>query len=71
MAEFISLYSGSSGNCSVVRCGGSYLLVDMGKGVRVTTGALREAGLDASDCRGILVTHEHSDHVKGDRKSVV
>lgn len=65
MAEFISLYSGSSGNCSVVRSGGAYLLVDMGKGVRVTTGALREAGLDASDCRGILVTHEHSDHVKG------
>ena len=65
MAEFISLYSGSSGNCSVVRSGGAYLLVDMGKGVRVTTGALREAGLDASDCKGILVTHEHSDHVKG------
>ena len=49
----------------MVRSGGAYLLVDMGKGVRVTTGALREAGLDASDCRGILVTHEHSDHVKG------
>ena len=34
MAEFISLYSGSSGNCSVVRCGQRYLIVDMGKGVR-------------------------------------
>lgn len=65
MAEFISLYSGSSGNCSVVRSGGSYLLIDMGKGVRVTTGALRELGLEAADCGGILVTHEHSDHVKG------
>lgn len=65
MAEFISLYSGSSGNCSVVRCCGSYLLVDMGKGVRVTTGALRELGLQAADCGGILVTHEHSDHIKG------
>ena len=49
----------------MVRCGGSYLLVDMGKGVRVTTGALREAGLEAADCGGILITHEHSDHVKG------
>ncbi len=65
MAELISLYSGSSGNCSVVRCGRAYLLVDMGKGVRVTTGALREVGLEAADCAGILVTHEHSDHVKG------
>ena len=65
MAEFISLYSGSSGNCSVVRCKDAYLLVDMGKGVRVTTGALRELGLDAAGCGGILVTHEHSDHIKG------
>ena len=38
MSEFISLYSGSSGNSSVVRCGERYLIVDMGKGVR-TTGA--------------------------------
>ena len=65
MAEFISLYSGSSGNCSVVRSGGRCLLIDMGKGVRVTTGALREVGLQAADCAGILITHEHSDHVKG------
>ncbi len=65
MAEFISLYSGSSGNCSVVRAGGQYLLVDMGKGVRVTTRALKEIGLDPAGCGGILITHEHSDHVKG------
>ena len=39
MAEFISLYSGSSGNSSVVRCGERYLIVDMGKGVRSTTAA--------------------------------
>ena len=41
MAEFISLYSGSSGNSSVVRCGERYLIVDMGKGVRSTTAALK------------------------------
>lgn len=65
MAEFISLYSGSSGNSSVVRCGRRYLIIDMGKGVRTTTTALKELGLSISDCDGILVTHEHSDHVKG------
>ena len=65
MAEFISLYSGSSGNSSVVRCGQRYLIVDMGKGVRTTSAALKALGLAVSDCDGILVTHEHSDHVKG------
>ena len=65
MAELISLYSGSSGNCSVVRSGGRYLLVDMGKGVRTTSAALKSLGLDPAACGGVLVTHEHSDHVKG------
>ena len=58
MAEFISLYSGSSGNSSVVRCGAQYLIVDMGKGVRTTTAALKSLGLAISDCAGILVTHD-------------
>ena len=65
MSEFISLYSGSSGNSSVVRCGQRYLIVDMGKGVRTTGAALKAVELDPADCDGILVTHEHSDHVKG------
>ena len=65
MSEFISLYSGSSGNSSVARCGVRYLIVDMGKGVRTTGAALKELELNISDCDGILVTHEHSDHVKG------
>ena len=65
MSEFISLYSGSSGNCSVVRTGEKYIIIDMGKGVRTTSAALKELGLNISDCEGILVTHEHSDHVKG------
>ena len=65
MAEFTSLYSGSSGNCSVIRCGEKYLLVDMGKGVRVTTAGLKALDLTIADCDGILITHEHSDHVKG------
>lgn len=65
MSQFISLYSGSSGNCSVVCSGGRYLIVDMGKGVRTTMAALKALDLAVSDCDGILITHEHSDHVKG------
>ena len=48
MSEFISLYSGSSGNSSVVRCGQRYLIVDMGKGVRTTGAALKAVELDLS-----------------------
>ena len=65
MAYFTSLYSGSSGNCSVVRCGGEYLLIDMGKSCRVTLNALKGLGLPVSGMKGLLVTHEHSDHVAG------
>ena len=65
MAQFISLYSGSSGNCSVILCEGKYLLVDMGKSNRITVTALKQLGLALADCQGILVTHEHSDHVNG------
>lgn len=65
MAEFTTLYSGSSGNCGLVRSGGRYLLIDMGKSARITINALKELGLAVSDCAGILITHEHVDHVKG------
>ena len=65
MAQFTTLYSGSSGNCGLVLSGGKYLLLDVGKSCRITTNALKELGLPLSDCQGILVTHEHSDHVSG------
>src|SRR5699024_7752408 len=65
MAFFTTLYSGSSGNCGVVQCGQEYLLIDMGKSCRTTLTALRKLGLSVMDCAGILVTHEHSDHVAG------
>ena len=65
MASFTTLYSGSSGNCGLVQCGQKYLLIDMGKSCRITVSALKELGLALSDLEGILVTHEHSDHIKG------
>lgn len=65
MASFTTLYSGSSGNCGLVVSGGGYLLIDMGKSCRATLGALKNLGLAVSDCRGILVTHEHIDHIAG------
>lgn len=65
MALFTTLYSGSSGNCALISSGQKYLLVDMGKSCRTTLNALKKLNLAVSDCEGILVTHEHSDHVAG------
>lgn len=65
MAKFVTLYSGSSGNCSLVSDGGTTLLVDMGSSCKKTLAALYALGYAASDISGILVTHEHSDHVSG------
>lgn len=65
MALFQTLYSGSSGNCTLIRDGSTALLVDMGKNCKTTLKALYDAGIAASDLDGILITHEHSDHIAG------
>lgn len=65
MAHFTTLYSGSSGNCALVEEGGNYLLVDMGKSCKSTIAALQTLDLPLANLGGILVTHEHSDHVGG------
>ena len=57
MAYFTTLYSGSSGNCALIRSEDKYLLIDMGKSCRTTLTALKTLGLAVSDCVGILVTH--------------
>lgn len=65
MAQYISLYSGSSGNCSVVEENGRFIIIDMGKSARITTKAIQSIGLDIKNLQGILISHEHSDHIGG------
>lgn len=65
MARFTTLYSGSSGNSAVIEEDGKYLLIDMGKSCKMTTASLRQLGLSPEQMQGILVTHEHVDHVSG------
>ncbi|WP_367925374.1 MBL fold metallo-hydrolase [uncultured Ruthenibacterium sp.] len=65
MARFTTLYSGSSGNCAFIEENGRFLLVDMGKSCRSTLTALKTLDVSPRDLLGILVTHEHSDHVGG------
>jgi len=63
--RFASLGSGSEGNALVVEAGGSRLLLDCGFSPRETARRLARIGLAAADLAGIVVTHEHSDHVGG------
>ncbi|MEA5050491.1 MAG: MBL fold metallo-hydrolase [Oscillospiraceae bacterium] len=65
MPAFATLYSGSSGNSTLIRTQDTALLVDMGGSCKRTLDALYSLGCAARDIRGILVTHEHSDHVAG------
>ena len=60
-----TIYSGSSGNCTLVAGDGGVLLVDMGKSTKQTLKLLYEQHIAGKDIKGILVTHEHSDHISG------
>ena len=62
---FCPLCSGSSGNAAYVEAGGARLLVDAGLAASRILALLREAGFDPAALDGILVTHEHSDHIRG------
>ena len=62
---YTTLASGSSGNCALVSCGGTRLLLDAGISARRITTALKGLGVDPASLSGVLVTHEHSDHVSG------
>ena len=59
------LASGSKGNCAVVTGGDGALLVDCGLPAREALSRLTATGLAPGAIRGILVTHEHTDHIRG------
>lgn len=60
-----TLASGSSGNSTYIEGSGSSLLVDAGLSGKAITGNLDAIGIDASQLDGILITHEHTDHIRG------
>ena len=60
-----SIASGSSGNCIYVGSEATHLLVDVGISGKRTESGLHELGLTGRDIDGILITHEHSDHISG------
>ena len=65
MARFCPLYSGSSGNSIYLSSGNSALLVDIGVSCKALTTAMAQRDFDVGGLQGILITHEHSDHIQG------
>lgn len=63
--RYCSLGSGSRGNATLIEYGCTRLLVDCGFSLRATEQRLAQAGLSAQQLTAILVTHEHSDHIRG------
>jgi phosphoribosyl 1,2-cyclic phosphodiesterase len=65
MLKYCSIGSGSSGNCHYVGYKDTSILVDAGlSGKKITTG-IDDIGIDIETLKGIFITHEHSDHIKG------
>lgn len=64
--RFASIGSGSEGNGTLIQAGGEgAVLVDCGFSAREALSRMATFGLVAEDLAGILVTHEHTDHIKG------
>lgn len=60
-----SIASGSSGNCVYVGSEQAHVLVDVGISGKKIEAGLNSIDLTGKDIDGILITHEHSDHIKG------
>ena len=60
-----SIASGSSGNCTYVGSDCTHLLIDVGISGKRAESGLNSLGLTGKDVDGILITHEHADHVAG------
>jgi len=60
--RIVSLYSGSSGNATLIETPSGSILIDAGKSARSLTNALKQAGSDPSKILAVFVTHEHTDH---------
>lgn len=59
------LGSGSGGNAVLIECEETRILVDAGFGPRTLTTRLRVAGVHPASIGACVITHEHSDHIRG------
>lgn len=60
-----TIASGSKGNCTIVLCNETNLIIDMGISYLALKRSLEENSLSFDKFSGILITHCHKDHIKG------
>lgn len=63
--SFTVLSSGSTGNATIVRNEETTLMIDAGLSAKRIDELMKERDVTGEEIDGILVTHEHSDHIKG------
>ena len=61
----VTLCSGSSGNAALISNGTSHILADCGMSLRRLTRELERFNITPRDLSGVVLTHEHTDHVAG------
>ena len=59
------LGSGSRGNAVVIESGSCRLMIDVGFGPRILQKRLQSAGIEPESIDACVITHEHSDHIRG------
>lgn len=62
---FCSLASGSKGNCHYIADGDNYLLIDVGLNGKQVEKKLLELDINPEKISGMIISHEHRDHVSG------
>ena len=65
MIRFMSLSSGSKGNCSFIGTDNIKLLIDIGVSFNYLEKQLIKNDIDIDEIYGVLITHIHSDHISG------
>lgn len=65
MFRLCPIASGSSGNCTYIEADDKRFLVDVGISGKKVIAGLEAIDVDPASINGILITHEHSDHIKG------
>ena len=63
--KFLPIGSGSCGNCYYLESCGTAIIIDLGIGIRSFKQHIRDYGLSMEKIKAVIVTHDHTDHIKG------